>query len=132
MRVALSKPICTTQRTIGPHGANHQQQPCACYHLGDHTPFPCPILGYHAKILSLCSTIGLKCNRKCTTYISLNKPISNLTKPACTCSCIPIGENPSCLHTTLASEVLQESSHAVPHVLLLQISTRPSYLCVPP
>ena len=86
----------------------------------------------HTKMQGLCTIIGLWCNPKCTTYVSLNKPISNLTKPACTCSCIPIGEYPSCLHTTLASEVLQESSHAVPHVLLLQISTLPSYLCVPP
>lgn len=45
---------------------------------------------------------------------------------------VPIDENPSCLHTTLASDVLQESSHTVLHVLLLQISTRPSYLCIPP
>ena len=44
----------------------------------------------------------------------------------------PIAENPSCVHTTLASEVLQESSHTVPHALLLQISTRPSYWFVPP
>ena len=46
--------------------------------------------------------------------------------------CIPIVENPSCLQTTLASDVLQESSHTVPHVLLLQSSTRPSYRFVPP
>ena len=39
---------------------------------------------------------------------------------------IPVDTNPSCLHATLASEVLQESSHTVPHALLLQISTRPS------
>ena len=41
-------------------------------------------------------------------------------------SWVPIAENPSCVHATLASEVLQESSHTVPHALLLQISTRPS------
>ena len=38
---------------------------------------------------------------------------------------VPIGENPSCLHATRASKVLHESSHTVPHALLLQISTRP-------
>ena len=45
---------------------------------------------------------------------------------------VPIVENPSCLQTTLASRVLQESSHTVPHVLLLQSFTRPSYRFVPP
>ena len=39
---------------------------------------------------------------------------------------VPVGENPSCLHTTLASAVPQKSSHTVPHVLLMQTSTRPS------
>ena len=51
---------------------------------------------------------------------------------ACTYSCIPSDENPSCLHATLASDVSQKLSHTVPHALLLQISTRPSEQFVPP
>lgn len=38
----------------------------------------------------------------------------------------PVVENPSCLHTTVASGVPQASSQTVPHWLLLQTSTRPS------
>ena len=40
--------------------------------------------------------------------------------------CIPKLLNPSCLQATMASWASQESSHTVPHVPLLQISTRPS------
>ena len=39
---------------------------------------------------------------------------------------LPVAENPSCLHATLASLVSHPSSHTVPHVLFIQISTRPS------
>ena len=39
---------------------------------------------------------------------------------------IPVGEKPSCLQATLASGVPHESSHTVPHCMLLQISTLPS------
>ena len=45
---------------------------------------------------------------------------------------VPVGENPSCLQATLASGVPQASSHTVPHVLLLQISTLPSPRFLPP
>ena len=45
---------------------------------------------------------------------------------------LPVGENPSCLQATLASGVPQASSHTVPHVLLLQISTLPSPRFLPP
>lgn len=45
---------------------------------------------------------------------------------------IPVETNPSCLHTTTASMLPQESSQTVPHTLLLQISTRPSVIAVPP
>ena len=45
---------------------------------------------------------------------------------------LPVETNPSCLHTTTASLVFQESSQTVPHTLLLQISTRPSVMAVPP
>ena len=41
-------------------------------------------------------------------------------------------ENPSCLHTTLASFVDQKSSHTVPQVSLKQISTLPSLGTEPP
>ena len=44
--------------------------------------------------------------------------------------CIPIGANPSCLQTTLASLLSQKSSHTVPH-WLLHISTRPSWVFCP-
>lgn len=43
-------------------------------------------------------------------------------------SCVPVSENPSCLHTTVASVALNESSHTVPQTLALQISRRPSRL----
>ncbi len=45
---------------------------------------------------------------------------------------IPLAENPSCLHTTVASAAPQKSSHTVPQMLLLQISTRPVMLLAPP
>ena len=45
---------------------------------------------------------------------------------------VPVETNPSCLHTTTASFAPQESSQTVPHTLLLQISTRPSVIAVPP
>ena len=43
-----------------------------------------------------------------------------------------VSENPNCLQTTLASTAVKESSHTVPHVLLLHSSTRPSRLLGPP
>ena len=48
------------------------------------------------------------------------------------CQYIPVEENPSCLQATCASVVPHESSHTVPHWLLLQTSTRPSRAFVPP
>ena len=45
---------------------------------------------------------------------------------------LPVETNPNCLHTTTASLVSQELSQTVPHTLLLQISTRPSVIAVPP
>ncbi len=45
---------------------------------------------------------------------------------------LPIAENPSCLHTTVASGADQKSSHTVPHVMFMQISTRPSRMEAPP
>ena len=39
---------------------------------------------------------------------------------------------PSCRHTTVASELPQESSHTVPHSLFMQISTLPSFALLPP
>ena len=45
----------------------------------------------------------------------------------------PRMEYPSCRHTTVASILLHESSHTVPHTLLLiQISTLPSFGMLPP
>ena len=41
-------------------------------------------------------------------------------------------EYPSCLHTTVASSLLQPSSHTVPHSLFIQISTLPSFWMLPP
>lgn len=48
------------------------------------------------------------------------------------CRVLPVSENPSWRHTTVASTALKASSHTVPHVLLLQTSTRPSRLLAPP
>ena len=45
---------------------------------------------------------------------------------------IPSGENPSCLHTTLALFSFQESIQTVPHSLFLHISTLPSKYVPPP
>ena len=44
----------------------------------------------------------------------------------------PRVEYPSCRHTTVASVLLQESSHTVPHTLFIQISTLPSFGMLPP
>lgn len=46
---------------------------------------------------------------------------------------LPKGENSSCLQSTVASLLSQESSHIVPQVLLKQTSTRPKsvYLLSP-
>ena len=44
---------------------------------------------------------------------------------------VPVGENPSCLHTTVASAAPQLSSQTVPHSLLWQTSTRPCELLPP-
>ena len=44
----------------------------------------------------------------------------------------PCVEYPSCRHTTVASLVPQESSHTVPHILSMQISTLPSFAMLPP
>ena len=45
--------------------------------------------------------------------------------------CLPSVEYPSCLQTTLASGTFHRSSHTVPYVLLIQISTLPSVTLVP-
>ena len=45
--------------------------------------------------------------------------------------CLPSVEYPSCLQTTLASGTFHRSSHTVPYVLLIQISTLPSVTFVP-
>jgi hypothetical protein len=51
--------------------------------------------------------------------------------PCCTYACsavasyIPCGENPSCLHATLASMMSQDSSHIVVHDRSIHSSTRP-------
>lgn len=45
---------------------------------------------------------------------------------------LPVSEYPSCLQTTLASGVPQESSQTVPQLLFKQTSTRPSKLLLPP
>ena len=44
----------------------------------------------------------------------------------------PWVEYPSCRHTTVASVLLQPSSHTVPHTLFIQISTLPSFGTLPP
>ena len=44
---------------------------------------------------------------------------------------LPSAENPSCRHVTWASSVFHESSHTVPHRLLMHISTLPSVLLPP-
>ena len=46
--------------------------------------------------------------------------------------CLPEEENPSWLQATLASSTPQRSSHTVPHVPLMQTSTRPSKKVEPP
>ena len=57
---------------------------------------------------------------------------------ACNCYSIiilwllPVEENPSWLQATLASSTPQRSSHTVPHVPLMQTSTRPSKKVEPP
>lgn len=45
---------------------------------------------------------------------------------------IPVVGNPSCLHTTSASNKDHPLLQTVPHVSLKQISTRPSYMVRPP
>ena len=47
-------------------------------------------------------------------------------------ACLPVDENPSWLQATLASSTPHRSSHTVPHVPLIQTSTRPSKMFVPP
>ena len=44
---------------------------------------------------------------------------------------LPVPAKPNCLQATLASGVPQRSSQTVPQALLLQISTRPSYIAPP-
>ena len=48
------------------------------------------------------------------------------------CSLLPVYAYPSCLQTTVASVVSQESSHTVPHWSLMHTSTLPSYWLEPP
>ena len=45
---------------------------------------------------------------------------------------IPAAEYPSCLQTTVASDMSKESSQTVPHTLLAHTSTRPSLILLPP
>ena len=61
------------------------------------------------------------------------RALSSLITRLSTCkhAFLPSRANPSCAQTTLASRPPQPSSHTVPHVRLMQISTRPSSVVDP-
>ena len=86
--------------------------------------------------LQLCTVRARQSSRRASVPLqaTLSSKICPVPAPkyACVLAMGFIVENPSCLHTTLASGVPQKSSHTVPHVLALQISTRPSFGPLPP
>ena len=62
----------------------------------------------------------------------LRRTYSSHWQRNCLMKNIPFTEKPSCLQTTLASELSQKSSHTVPHWFPMKISTLPSLLLCPP
>lgn len=83
-----------------------------------------------SRSLAICCTST--CHNSCIHHV-----YHRLVKPAKIASCkyliveLPVVDIPSCLHTTIASVLLQKSSHTLPHWLITHTSTLPSKSYVP-
>ena len=86
--------------------------------------------------LQLCMVVAMQSIRRCSlpVHCTLSRKILPVPAPknAFLLDTTLNVEYPSCLHTTRASRFPQKSSHTVPHVLPMQISTRPWLAFRPP